>query len=293
MGSKEATPNSAETELPKILITTRFSYFGISSWKSDFSTDPEMLFEENRLKQRLWLFENITIPSLVQQTDQDFHHFILSSKLMPKWARLALTELCEKHLNDARYTLRFAPAGPARKFQRFMIGDLTGAVDRPVAQVILDDDDALSSDFISKLKSKLLEIKEELGLDLESLPYFLTFPKGYALGLTTAETTLWHQTYPFINLGLTMIGSAEQRNILGISHRKAPKRFGFTHYNDQPMYVRGLNDANDSRVEIGERWRKIDHFQTNNEIKARFSFLLEIPYDEYYALPKPVHGKTK
>ena len=74
-------------DLPKILICTRFSFFGRSGWKSEFSADPEMLFEQGRLEQRFWLFENITLPSLVSQTDKDFHYFVLSSCLMPDWAK--------------------------------------------------------------------------------------------------------------------------------------------------------------------------------------------------------------
>lgn len=93
----------------------------------------------------------------------------------------------------------------------------------PVAQVVLDDDGALASDYIATLKTHLIKLKAEGKLEIEALPYFVTFPRGYALSLPESQTQLWAQKYAFINLGLTMIGTARQKDIFGISHKAAPK----------------------------------------------------------------------
>ncbi|WP_177172598.1 glycosyltransferase [Paracoccus alkenifer] len=51
---------SADGEIPlrdiPVVIVTRFSFFGKSGWKSDASRDRELLFQPQRLEQRLRLF---------------------------------------------------------------------------------------------------------------------------------------------------------------------------------------------------------------------------------------------
>jgi hypothetical protein len=267
-------------KLPKILVCTRFSFFGSSGWKSEFSSDPSLLFDESRLLQRFWLFENITLPSLANQTDKDFHYYILSSKLMPDWAKERLKSLCEVHLLPGSYTIRFARTGRAKKFQTQMLSKFAG--EEPVAQVVLDDDDALACDFIDTLKSRLK------GLDngtLENGLHFITFPLGYILGLRENSTLMWLNTYRFINLGLTLIGSSTQKNIFAIDHISAPKKFGFTSYADKPMYIRTVSNVNDSRVGITSRWVEVENWETEDDIKSRFPFLLEKMMSGYHSQP--------
>jgi hypothetical protein len=271
---------------PKILISTRFSFFGQSGWKSDFSIDPDMLFDANRLGQRFWLFENITLPSLASQSDKGFHYFILSSNLMPDWAKARLTELCQKHLGQASYTIRFARVARARKFQRFAI--LNYVEENPVAQVVLDDDDALSSDFVSILKSHLSKMDT---FTLDSSPHFISFPAGYALGLRVEDIRLWQHNYKFINLGLTMIGTANQKNIFGISHKNAPKRFGYQCDYDKPMYIRTLSNVNDSHVIVRDKWSELAEWKTQEDIVSRFSWLPQLDFEEYLSLPSVDNDK--
>lgn len=267
---------------PKILICTRFSFFGRSGWKSDFAADPEMLFEENRLRQRFWLFENITLPSLASQTSSDFHYYVLSSNLMPDWAKNQLDELCKTYVGEGRYTIRFAKFGRAKKFIRFILSDFAG--NDPVAQVVLDDDDALSCDFVATLKSHLNEMDE---FTEENTPRFVTFPVGYVLGLREEDTRIWRHGYKFINLGLTMIGTAAQKNIFAINHKSAPKIFGFTSDYEKPMYIRTLSNVNDSHAVVKSKWRIVDDWKNFEDIHQRFPFLLKPAFEIYHQLPRP------
>ena len=198
---------------------------------------------------------------------------------MPDWAKSRLSESCEKHMDQQNLTVRFAPPGPARKFQRVAMSKLAG--DDPVAQVVLDDDDALSSDFIETLQHHL---KTTEPFTPERGPHFITFPKGYALGLRAQSTHLWKQNYKFINLGLTMIGRANQKNIFAIAHRQAPKTFGYDHNNAKPMYIRTLSNVNDSHVSVTDKWRELTNWQDRKDIVSRFSWLPNIPFENYHKL---------
>ncbi len=271
-------------DLPKILITTRFSFFGLSGWKSEFSTNPDYLFDENRLLQRFWLFEHITLRSLASQTDKDFHYFVLSSNMMPKWAQNKLEQLCRTYVGAGRYTIRFARPAPARRYQRLMQVELAG--DGLVTQVVLDDDDALSNDFVETLR---IQISEFDFSNEEMFPHFLTFPFGYVLGLREDNTCVWTHGYKFINLGLTLIGSRHQKNIFAINHRNAPKIYGFTTQYDKPMYVRTLSNVNDSHVVVKDKWKEIEDWQTNEDISLRFPFMRISTFEDYHQLAKPKH----
>lgn len=260
----------------EILVSTRFSFLGASGWQSDFSKDAAMLFDKNRLLRRLWLFNNIALASLASQTDDNFHHFILSSDQMPDWAKSELTDMCEDRLGAGKFTIQFAPQGPARKFQRHAIGKFAGS--DPVAQVVLDDDDGLSSDFIATLRAHLAQAEP---LEAEGTPHFYTFPKGYALGLRDDEVQLWAHRFKFINLGLTMVGRKDHKNIFGIGHMDAPKRFGYTSDTRKLMYIRTLSDVNDSRVSVGERWTEVENWRDNEDFKSRFPWMLDVPFKEF------------
>ena len=267
--------------IPKILITTRFSFFGSSGWKSEFAADPEMLFERKRLHQRFWLYENITLPSLASQTHANFHYFVLSSQLMPRWAKIRLRELCKKFLGEGRFTIRFARPGPERKYQRMTLEQIAERDDEPIAQVVLDDDDALAADFVENLRQKLDAMEDQ------SLPHFMTFPVGYVLGLRESSTCMWRHGYKFINLGLTMIGTADMKNVFGINHRSAPKRLGFTADFDRPMYIRTLSNVNDSHADVKDKWVPILGWTDQPDIDARFAFLKRPDFSDYHKLPTP------
>lgn len=96
--------------LPPLLFITRFSFFGKSGWKSNTSEDKELLFKEDRLEQRMYLFENVTLPSLIAQTDSEFHHLVLSSSELPDLAKIKLRKYVSTHLeiNVALYSNHMA-----------------------------------------------------------------------------------------------------------------------------------------------------------------------------------------
>lgn len=255
-----------------VVIVTRFSFFGKSGWKSDASRDRALLFQPERLQHRLRLFSQITLPSLAAQTRQDFHHFILTSRDLPEPTAAALAEACARSHGDAgRYSIVAARPMPARAaLRRFLDRRYPGQV---VAQVALDDDDGLAADFVQDLRRQFGLIEEETPDISQKLPHFVSYSRGFGLMLRDAAEgapTLFRIRYPYINLGLTMIAGDHAKNILAIQHKKAPRRFGARLIGDTPMYVRGIHDFNDSRVEQSERWVPQEG---DDQLKARFPFL--------------------
>lgn len=271
MSEADISPTSdpvTEVVDPPILFITRFSFLGQSGWKSDISKDAELLFDPERLRRRIQLFQQITLPTLLAQTDQNFHHLVLSSSEMPDAAKQELKSVCKTALGD-RCTVDFKPVGPARKFLRhFMVHKFQK---QPVAQVVLDDDDGLACDFVETIRRDIRELMAE-----SELPVFVSYIGGYGLVNQGDGVKLFAHNYPFINLGLTMVSPAAARNILAISHKSAPQKSHHFRRRSPRMFIRSVHEDNDSRVKVTERWVEQPEWPSDAEITDRFPYLTAI-----------------
>jgi hypothetical protein len=256
---------SSEIHTPPLIFVTRFSYFGLSGWKSDASKDTSLLFATARLTERLKIFKYITLPTLVMQTDRDFHHYVLSSEELPAQFKKKLVNLCRSALGD-RCTVEFKPAGSARKYLReFMAKRYKNQI---VAQVILDDDDGLATNFVELARDDIGELAEQ-----GELPYFVSYMLGYGLVATKASLQLFLHKYRFINLGLIMVAPSKAKNILSISHNNAPRRAPNLVNSKTPMFLRSVHDHNDSRVAQTEKWVEQKNWENDPELLVAFPFL--------------------
>src|SRR5690606_20049106 len=107
----------------------------------------------------------------------------------------------------------------------------------------------------------------------------VSYSRGFGLMLRDTAggaPALFRIRYPYINLGLTMITGDHAKNILAIQHKKAPLRFGARLIGDTPMYVRGIHDFNDSRVEQSGRWVPAGE---GDELERRFPFVFDLGAD--------------
>lgn len=230
-----------------VVFQTRFSFYGRSGWQSPASADPALLFDPARLEERFHYFEMITLPGLLHQTDPDFRHMVLSSGLMPKRYRARLRALCHDVLGQERCRVMFRPEGSAGKHLRKEVRKIYGK--GLVAQVVLDDDDAVSVDFVEAVRAQ--------GRDLLTDPQndqsyaFLSFPHGHTLGIEAGRPA-WIETryVPFTNLGLTLVAPAAGKlNPFLTSHRRIGERHPARMVtNMRPYYLRTVHGHNDSNT---------------------------------------------
>jgi hypothetical protein len=270
-----------------ILVATRFSFLGQSGWKSDVSRDAALLFHPDRLRQRLALFAAINLPSLAGQGDAGFHHVILTASDLPDWAMADLAAACLAAYGDpARFTILARPPAPARRpLRQFLTERHAGT---PVVQVVLDDDDGLANDFVATLREDLAETGAQRPDLQDNLPFFLSYPVGYGLSLRTASdapAALYLHRYPYINAGLTLIGTPGGKNIFAIDHLAAPRKYGCRLLRSRAMFLRGLHDFNDSRVAPGERWQQVADWRAEPGLAQRFPCLFAP--DAPWTIPDP------
>jgi hypothetical protein len=108
----------------------------------------------------------------------------------------------------------------------------------------------------------------------------VSFPDGYGfdIGLDTdgrPTTGLYAHRYPFINCGLTLVGAPAAANILGIQHRKTPLLHNPVLVTGKRMFIRSVHGMNDSRVAPTNRWRRVDPWREDADIRVRFPWLLD------------------
>ncbi len=145
---------------------------------------PEELFENSRLEQRLHYFEHIAVASLRSQDDKDFKLAVLSSDLMPKPFQRRLSAMCYDVLGRHRVDVMFRGPGSAGAiFRRFVARRASDSAN--VAQVVLDDDDAVSSNFVGMCRAEAISA---LRLSTNAERYcFLSFPQGATMVLVSVR----------------------------------------------------------------------------------------------------------
>ncbi|QPH55480.1 glycosyltransferase [Pontivivens ytuae] len=170
-----------------IFILTRFSVLldrkahswkalrGRTNWKRYFGpSNPTLeekrdyLFDSKRMAHRFEMFETILRPSLAQQTDRDFRHIALSSTLLPDEHRTRLDTLAAEQGFEVAYV-----GTDMHEEQAFSSTNLVNPADYDrLVTIRIDDDDALASDYVERVRSLS-------ALDMDD--YSLTFSGGIFL----------------------------------------------------------------------------------------------------------------
>ena len=235
-----------------LVFQTRFSFFGASGWRSETSQSKELLFAPARLRNRLELFEKIALASLKDQTDQDFKLAVLSSKYMPNRFKNRLTELCNDMIGPDRCDIYFSgPRKAGRLLRKFMCEKYPD--DPVIAQVVLDDDDGVSCDFVEICKHESRYAFDNNYDDTNAV--YLTFPRGVSLGLENQKAQwLSPRNAFFTNLGLTLVAPPSfERHPFLTSHRQIGSRFSSRPICSlRPFYVRTVHEGNDSDAKHNE-----------------------------------------
>jgi Putative rhamnosyl transferase len=220
----------------------RFSFYGITDTKlrpDRANAALARLYDETRIARRFFLFERLTLPSLLAQTDQDFRVVIMSSDVMPDQYKDRLLQLAER-LPDA--IVDFSPNRRSLfAYKKHMLGLLGPGLAGSAVHFRLDDDDALAASFISRLR--------RLSRDLPASTHF-SFPKGIMLFPASpggTEGTSLIRTEPLTAIGLAYVSDASfTRNPFSMAHRQVWRDWPVLSDPTFPAYIRTLHFNNDT-----------------------------------------------
>jgi Putative rhamnosyl transferase len=202
----------------------RFSYYG----RTDTRLRPDesgesitQLYDETRMARRFYLFEKLTIPSLLAQSDKRFSLVVMSSDLMPIIYKDRLTDVMScipetivDFSSEREGHLAFKP---------YMNAALGGDMWNSAIHFRLDDDDALAKGYIHRLRRAAAHLRP--GTCISFPTGVLVFPvkRGEPSGQSLVTTVF-----------LTAIGLAV---ISDKNNLKNPFQMGHTQvWQDRPVF---------------------------------------------------------
>jgi Putative rhamnosyl transferase len=229
----------------QVIGLCRFSYPAIGGFQVEHNSLEEriaFLYGEARLEERFRLMETIALPCLREQTDQDFELIIVIGDSLPAHHVARLRDLCAD-IEQIRIHIE-----PPRK-QREVMKEILNAARRdpkaPCLQFRHDDDDAVSVDFIERLRQTIDDCP---GLLRNNRTMAVDFNRGYVaeLGPEGIAATEIHRPYYVASLGMYVQGNCPL-TIMNFAHEKILRFMPTVTISDAPMFVRSHNGYNDSR----------------------------------------------
>ena len=235
-----ATAPSAIVGMIRFSIVLRESNFFPPLSGKDYIERKALIFDRGRLQRRFQLFEDICLPSLTAQSDQNFNMMLMTSRDLPVWAHDRLMNLVGDLPNV--YIRAYRPlASIQRIFKRSVFEMLDPSADI-TANFRLDDDDALASDYIERLRTHMLP---------ENMGKIVTFSHGHQLSLSDDALQIYADNRDCGSAGLALVQEGRVMSIpdtltihcLG-GHRKVGRFAPVISDTTDGMYVQTANGAN-------------------------------------------------
>ena len=229
----------------------RFSYAGQSDARASRSGQPveevaSILYEPRRMERRFFLFENLCLPSIAWQKNQDFKLVILASKIMPDVYKDRLAEITapvpqiEILYGDGQHVTNvFNP------HMQTMVAGIKG----PTAHFRLDDDDAIGQNMTARLLAATA---------LAPLVRIVTYPSGLYLSHQQGESYLLREYFPNIGIGMAFLNMPGQiQNPYQCQH-VAVSRSTPTFADPVPLaYIHTAHASSDTLVRQETKFRKM------------------------------------
>lgn len=220
----------------------RFSFYGLTDTRSkpdEDGTALAALYDETRMARRFFLFENLTLPSLIAQTDRSFRTVIMSSEVMPDRFKDRLLRVASR-LHGAVVDFSGWTRGD-RAFKPHMLAALGPDRAGTAVHFRLDDDDALCASYIARLR----RISGQLPPGTH-----ITFPTGlfvFPAAPARAEgASILHQHY-LGSQGLAIVsGAGFLKNPFQMMHGNVWRRWPVVSDPGFPAYIRTHHSTNDT-----------------------------------------------
>lgn len=229
----------------QVLGLCRFSMLVNSAFQTtgnDLQANREILYDPQRLALRMRWFENLCLPPLLWQTDPDFTLILATGQDLPQpW----LGRLREIAAAVPQIRLEeVAPDGHGAICKRLLEKHSDPAAD-VVAQFRLDDDDAVTLDYVQNVRDDHRLIAPLLR---KTAPVAIDYTRGLVLqaqadggfAMRCEQMRLW-------GLGLAMYFPADRPgSIMNYRHDWIWRMMTTVSRPDRVMWIRGLHGLNDS-----------------------------------------------
>ncbi|MFC3612128.1 putative rhamnosyl transferase [Lutimaribacter marinistellae] len=229
----------------QVIGLCRFSYPAIGGFQVEHDSIEEriaFLYQPDRLEERFQLLETVALPCLRAQTDPDFELIIVIGDSLPKQHRDRLHDI-----TAGMPQIRIVSEPPRR--QREVMKELLQKARRdpskPCLQFRHDDDDAISVDFVERLRAS---VDDCAGLVKRHKTVAFDWTRGYVaeMGADGIAATEILRTLYVASLGMYIRGGCPL-TIMNFAHEKIHRFMPVVSDSGPPMWVRTHNGYNDSR----------------------------------------------
>jgi len=220
----------------------RFSFYGTTDTRTKPDDNGETLarlYDETRMARRFHLFENLTLPSLKAQTDQNFRIVVMSSEVMPDRFKARLAAIMAEFPNAVVDFSVYQRGDKA--FRSHMLASLGPNLGGTAVHFRLDDDDALGKDYIADLR----RISQTLPPTTH-----ISFPRGLILFPASPdkpEGAVMEELHFLAAMGLAVVCSgAFAKNPFQMMHGSVWKRWPIVSYPRGHAFIRTQHFSNDT-----------------------------------------------
>lgn len=259
---------------PHLMVVIRFSYVALGGFVVSEEGEAAVrarLYDPARLERRFRLFEALTLPSLLAQTDPKFTTVCLIGNDFPKPYRRRL-ERAIAPLHDPRI-VALKPMGSYRATRKAIDQSVAGTATH-IISMRLDDDDAIGMDCIAETRRLVPPMVQMAGLNN---PAVIAFNSGMFLRFVQDGPNVLYgvgEKTP-LGLGMSMVAPVGARQcVFSMDHRRVHQRFNTYTDAQTPRFIRTVHGDNDSSAYLaGERH---DHDDATLEaiLRANFPFTL-------------------
>lgn len=269
--------NSADMQ---VIGLCRFSYPALGGFQVEHETIEQreaFLYDPLRMEERFRSFECLTLPPLRAQTDPDFTFVVVIGQSLPAPMRARL-EMLLADMPQAALVAR-APA-QHRPVMKEIINTFREDRGLPSLQFRMDDDDAVSINFVQRLREAaqgvegIIRTNRYLGIDFNQ-GFTARIDAGGIRARPSVET-LWTPA-----LGMAVAPRAS-RGIMNFSHAKLARVMPVLSLTGEDMYIRGHNTFNDSRQKEGIRPVRLP--RVNTAMAAHLKQVFRIDEDHVRAV---------
>ncbi|WP_304618256.1 glycosyltransferase [Paracoccus sp. (in: a-proteobacteria)] len=228
----------------QVLGLCRFSMLASGDFQTtgtDLAANRRILYDAHRMSRRMAWFENLCLPPLIWQQDQDFTLVVATGIDLPEpWIGRLRT------IAEAVPQIRLEQLPPDRQAAmcREALSRHTDLSADVVAQFRMDDDDAVALDYVRRVRADFRLVERLLN---PHHPVVVNYTNGLVAEWRHGGLRLHREMAP--NWGLAQsfyFTGGKVRSAMNYRHDKVWAKVATLSIPDRPMWIRGHHDVNDS-----------------------------------------------
>ncbi|PPB79602.1 putative rhamnosyltransferase [Albidovulum inexpectatum] len=224
------------------------------------------LYDPGRMARRMAWFTEVFLPSIAGQTDPDFTLIIATGEDLPEdwYERLVRAVARVPQIEIVRL-----PVGLQADVTRAAIADRIDPRADIVAQFRLDDDDAVARDYVERVRGDFRMFLAPV-FAMHSVAA-LDYCHGLTLLPRDGQPEVYRVTAQSLSCGLTIYMPPDHdRTVLDYAHHLVFRRMPVLSLQDQPMYVRGAHEDNDSNAGRRAYVARLEDARARQILRRRF-----------------------